>query len=179
MSDTIQCPNCGTANDTGAALCKACMHPLTAYSGQLKGETYQGKLVKQVAYLDTRPPAVIAMTALDVVFALFWPLRTVFANFASRPTTNAEGTNYVASAFGTIGPIFSAMLLIPTAIVLGFLAWAAWTQRPWAWMANLGVLIVFALLNLRPTPAALFAVAAIVIGVFWMMPRTKGWYGLS
>ena len=55
MPDTIQCPNCGTPNDTGAALCKACMNPLTAYSGQLKGETYQGRLVKQVAYLDTRP----------------------------------------------------------------------------------------------------------------------------
>ena len=46
-------------------------------------------------------------------------------------------------------------------------------------MANLGILIVFALLNLRPTSAALLAVAAIVIGVFWNMPRTKGWYGLS
>lgn len=130
MPDTIQCPNCGTPNDTGAALCKACMNPLTAYSGQLKGETYQGRLVKQVAYLDTRPPAVIAMTVLDIVFALFWPLRMVFASFAARQTTNAEGTNYVASAFGTIGPILSAILLIPAAILLGVVAWAAWTQRP-------------------------------------------------
>ncbi len=179
MPDTIQCPNCGTPNDTSAALCKACMNPLTAYSGELKGETYQGNLVKQVAYLDTRPPAVIAMTVLDIVFALFWPLRRVFANFANRPTTNVEGTNYVASAFGTIGPILSAILLIPAAIALGVVAWAAWTQRPWAWMVNLGVLVLFALLNLRPNPTALFAVAAIVIGVFWMLPRTKGWYGLS
>ena len=179
MPDTIQCPNCGTPNDTGAALCKACMNPLTAYSGQLKGETYQGRLVKQVAYLDTRPPAVIAMTVLDIVFALFWPLRMVFASFAARQTTNAEGTNYVASAFGTIGPILSAILLIPEAILLGVVAWAAWTQRPWAWMVHFGVLILFALLNLRPTAAALFAVAAVVIGVLWMMPRTKGWYGLS
>ncbi|MCW3099080.1 MAG: hypothetical protein JWL77_4698 [Chthonomonadaceae bacterium] len=179
MPDTIQCPNCGTPNDTAAALCKACMNPLTAYSGELKGETYQGNLAKQVVHLETRPPAVIAMTALDIVFALFWPLRMVFANFAARQTTNAEGTNYVAAAFGTIGPILSAILLVPAAILLGVMAWGAWTQRPWAWMANFGVLIVFALLNLRPTPTALLAVAAIVIGVFWMMPRTKGWYGLS
>lgn len=46
-------------------------------------------------------------------------------------------------------------------------------------MVHFGVLILFALLNLRPTAAALFAVAAVVIGVLWMMPRTKGWYGLS
>jgi hypothetical protein len=179
MPDTIQCPNCGTPNDTSAALCKACMNPLTAYSGELKGESYQGKLVKQVADLETRPVSVIAMTVLDVVFALFWPLRMVITNFANRPTTNAEGTNYVASAFGTIGPILSAILLIPAAILLGIVAWAGWTQRPWAWAANFAVLIVFALLNLHKSPAALFAVAAIVIGVFWMMPRTKGWYGLS
>lgn len=179
MPDTIQCPNCGTPNDTSAALCKACMTPLTAYSGELKGESYQGKLVKQVAYLEVRPPAVIAVVVLDAVFALFWPLRMVFANFAARPTTNAEGTNYVASAFGTIGPLLSAALLLPAAIALGIVAWAAWNQRPWAWRVNCGVLIVFALLNLRPSAAALFAVVAIIIGVYWMMPRTKGWYGLS
>lgn len=179
MSDTIQCPNCGTPNDTGAALCKACMTPLTAYAGELKGETYQGKLAKQVANLDTRPPAVIAMTALDIVFALFWPLRILVNSFAARPTTNAEGTNYVASSLGAIGPIFMAFLLIPAAIALGVMAWAGWTQRPWSWMINFGILIVFTLLNLRPSPAALFAVAAIVIGVFWMMPRTKEWYGLT
>ena len=179
MSDTIQCPNCGTPNDTNAALCKACMNPLTAYSGELKGETYQGNLVKQVAYLDTRPPAVIAMTVLDVAFALFWPLRIVLHNFAAKPTTNAEGTNYVASAFGTIGPILAALLLIPAAVALCVAAWGAWTQRPWAWMVNFGVLIVFTLLNLRPSPVALLAVAAIAIGVFWMLPRSKGWYGLS
>lgn len=179
MPDTIQCPNCGTPNDTGQSLCKACMNPLTAYSGELKGETHQGKLAGQVAYLETRPPAVMAMTVLDVVFALFWPLRKVFTSFAARPTTNAEGTNYVASAFGTVGPILAAALLIPVAIALVFVAWATWTQRPWAWMVNLGVLIVFALLNLKPSPVALFAVAAGVIGVLWMMPRTKGWYGLS
>ena len=179
MSDSIQCPNCGTPNDTSAALCKACMNPMTAYSGELKGETYQGNLVKQVANLDTRPPAVMAMTALDGVFALFWPLRIALNNFLARQTTNAEGTNYVASAFGTVGPILAALLLIPAAIALGVAAWGAWTQRPWAWLANFGVLIVFALLNLRASAASLFAVAAIVIGVLWMMPRTKGWYGLS
>jgi len=179
MSDTIQCPNCGTPNDSSAALCKACMNPMTAYSGELKGEVYQGNLAKQVVHLETRPPAVIAVTVLDGVFALFWPLRIVFANFAARQTTNAEGTNYVAAAFGTVGPILAAILLVPAAIALGVFAWAAWTQRPWAWMANLGVLILFALLNLHRSPTALFAVAAIAIGVFWMMPRTKGWYGLS
>jgi hypothetical protein len=178
MADTIQCPNCGTPNDTGQSLCKACMNPLTAYSGQLRGEAHQGKLASQVAYLETRPPAVIAMAVLNVVFALFC-LGKVFANFAARPTTNAEGTNYVASSLGAIGPIFWAILLVPTAIALGFLAWATWAQRPWTWMVDLVVLIVFALLTLRPAPTALFAVAAIVVGVLWMMPRTKGWYGLS
>ncbi len=179
MSDTKQCPNCGTPNDVSQSLCKNCMTPLTAYAGQLVGESHKGRLAKQVADLETRPPAVIGMTVLNVVFALFWPLRIVLANFAAKPTTNAEGTNYVASAFGSIGPILSAILLIPAAILLCILAWATWTQRPWAWMTNLGVLVVFALLNLRATPMALFAVAAIVLGVLWMMPRTKGWYGLS
>ena len=179
MPDTIQCPNCGTPNDTGQSLCKACMNPLTAYSGELKGETHQGKLAAQVASLETRPPAVIAMTVLNIVFALFWPLRIVYTNFANRPTTNAEGTNYIASSLGTLKPLLMAGLLIPAAVALGFLAWATWAQRPWTWMVNLGVLIVFALLNLKPSPVALFAVAAIVLGVLWTMPRTKGWYGLS
>jgi hypothetical protein len=179
-SETIPCPKCGTINDTGAALCKACMTPLTAYGHQLKEpETYQGRLADQISNVNTRPPVVTAMTVLDVVFALFWPLRMVVVSFAHRTTTNAEGTNALAAAFGTVGPILSALLLIPAAIALGVAAWGAWTQRPWAWMVNLGVLIVFALVNLRPSASALFAVAAIVIGVFWTMPRTKGWYGLS
>lgn len=179
MPDTIQCPNCGTPNDTGAALCKACMHPLTAYAGQLKGEEYQGKLAKQVEDLETRPPAVIAMTVLDIVFALGWPLGKVLGSFLHRPTTNAEGTNYAASTFGAIGSIFTAVGLIPVAVALIVVAWGTWTQRSWAWMVNFGVLIVFVALNLRPSPLALFAVAAIAIGVFWAMPRTKSWYGLN
>ncbi len=178
MPETIQCPNCGTPNDVNQSLCKNCMTPLTAYSGQLIGEAHQGKLAAQVADLQTRPVAVIAMTVTIVIFALFWPLRTVLANFAAKPVTNAEGTNYIASAFGSIGPILSAALLIPAAVLLGIIAWATWTQRTWAWMASLAVLIVFVLINLRPSAMALFAIGGIALGVLWVLPRTKSWYGL-
>src|SRR5689334_10026602 len=109
MAETRQCPNCGLENDLGRSVCANCQTPLTAYSGQLRGEAYQGKLAAQVAQLETRPPVVMAMVAAIVLFTLFWPLASLVTAFVHREATNAEGTNYLASAFGAIGPILTAI----------------------------------------------------------------------
>src|SRR6266576_3454334 len=100
--DTIQCEHCGTQNDVGRALCVNCQTPLTAYAGQLRGETYEGNLAGQVDRLQDRPLSVNLMAAALVAIAVAWPLRSIFNAFASRASLNSETTNYLASAFGAI-----------------------------------------------------------------------------
>src|SRR5262245_57107942 len=114
-SETQQCPHCGTPNEIGLARCANCQSPLTAYAGQVTGlgEAEQGRLAEKVKLLNTRPPVIGAMTGFDIFVALFWPLAAVVHAFAVRPTVNAEGTNYIGAAVGSIGPIFTAMLCIP------------------------------------------------------------------
>jgi len=184
MADTRQCPNCGTANPVGNALCSNCHTPFTAYAGQITGERYQGKLAGQVSDLETRPPGVIGMAVFNVLLALFWPLWRVIAAFAAKQTTNAEGTNYLQSAFGTIGPMLLAAFLIPVAIALGILAWATWTQRTWTWNVNAVVLGIFGVVALFQFPAAhavacLKLAVVVVLGFLWFQAKTKAWFGLS
>src|SRR5258707_484636 len=108
--DTIQCPHCGTSNDTGRALCVNCQSPLTAYSGQLRGEAYQGKLATQVDRLRVRPLSVNLMALFLAIVSIGWPLRAIVMAFGSRARLNAESTNYLASAFGTLAPILITIL---------------------------------------------------------------------
>jgi hypothetical protein len=180
---TRQCPNCGAANSIDSALCENCRAPLTAYAGQLtgQGESAQGRLAGQVAQLETRPPGVVAMTVFDVLFAGFWPLRSVAGAFLAKPRLNAEGTNYLGAAFGTVGPVLAAIVLIPLALALFGLAWMTWTQRPWTWTANLAALGLFALLALLHfSPlSVVWLAAAGALAYLWFRPETKAWFGFS
>lgn len=184
MANTKQCPNCGLENDSGNAVCANCQTPLTAYAGQLRGEAYQGRLAAQVERLETRPPAVIAMVVFLIAFTLFWPLASVISAFLHREGLNAEGTNYVASAFGAIGPILTAIFLIPVSVALGVLAWMTWTQRTWTWNADLVALIAFAVFACIRYPVYhfltfLWVILAAALAFLWFRPATKAWFGLS
>ncbi len=185
VPDTKQCPNCGLVNDAGRARCADCQTPLTAYAGQLEEFTSsQGRLVQHVARLNRRPLAVAALALFDALFALFWPLAFVIGALAARQSVNAEGTNYLASAFGMVGPTLYAVVLIPAALALGALAWATWTQRPWAWTANVVVLGIFALLALfklaaAPIMAIIWIGLACGLTYYWFQPETKAWFGLN
>src|SRR4051812_24199856 len=121
--DSIQCPHCGTQNSTGRSLCENCQSPLTAYSGQLTGETYEGKLAGKVAQLDTRPVSVYLMMAFLTVIAIGWPLRNIIGAFAGRAQLNAENTNYLANAFGSIAPIMTTIVMLPIAAALFWIVW--------------------------------------------------------
>lgn len=186
LPESVTCPHCGTSNRGDRALCANCQSPLTAYGGQLKGhsETESGRFARQAAGLYVRPPAVYAAVAFDALFAVFWPLAYVLGAFAARERVNAELTNYLASAFGAIGPILSAIVLIPAALVILLVAWGAWSQQPWAWSANLGVIGVFALAALfkygaHPAASIVWLIVACVLAAVWTRPATKSWYGMN
>jgi hypothetical protein len=138
--DTQQCPHCGTVNEVGRARCANCQSPLTAYAGQITGleESRQGRLAEKVRALDTRPPVIGVMVAFQGFLAL-WSLWAVLSAFTARPRMNAEGTNYIGAAVGSIGPLFTAIVLIPIAIALGINGWGIWTQQPWGWKAGAGI----------------------------------------
>src|ERR1044071_9262972 len=108
--ETVQCKHCGTQNDISRALCENCQSPLTAYAGQLRGESYRGNLSAQVDRLRVRPISVTLMVVFLIIIIVGWPLREIFSAFASRATLNSESTNYIASAFGAIGPILVTMV---------------------------------------------------------------------
>ena len=94
-------------------MCSNCKSPLTAYSGQLNDESYKGNLAAQVDQLNVRPPDVYAMVAFLIIFAIGWPLRAIVTAFMGRATLNSETTNYLASAFGSIGPILTTIACLP------------------------------------------------------------------
>lgn len=180
--ETVTCSICGAVNDAGRALCIDCNRPLTAYAEQLDSQQHinREEIQRKIASLDTRPPAVLAMTLFYVVFAVFWPLAYVVGAFMSREKVNAEGTNYLSAAFDAIGPFLSAGLLVPFALLLVFLAWATWTQRSWAWTAGLVTLGLFALKALQKgVGGAVWLVVAAVLAFFWFREETKVWYGHS
>jgi hypothetical protein len=157
---------------------------LTAYAGQLRGESYRGKLASQVDQLNTRPPVIIAMVVFIAVFALFWPVASVLVAFLHREGMNAEGTNYVASATGVIVPIMTALVLLPAAIALGWLAWATWIQQTWTWNVNAALLIGFAIFALIRYPVYhsltfLWVALAAVLAFLWFRPATRAWFGLT
>jgi hypothetical protein len=183
-TETQQCPHCGTLNEIGLSRCENCQTPLTAYGGQVTGLGEPNERLRERARLvNERPPVIGAMAGFHVFVALFWPLAATIGAFSERTTTNAEGTNYIAAATSSIGPIFMAALCIPLAVALCIVAWGAWTQQPWAWKASTGIAIGFILLMLMRVTAAplnfLWLVLAGVLTFLWFQPRTKAWYGMD
>lgn len=183
-NDTNVCPNCGHTNDGGLSACEACNVPLTAYGGQIRDydPTAIAARRQEVARMKARPPAATATAAFDGLLALFWPIATVVGSFAARKGLNGDMTNYLGSALGVVMPVLQALVLLPIAGLLFFVAWGTLKQRQWAWPANLGVLGLFALMTLRKLSAApllsgveLLA-AAVLLGL-WFQPRTRAWYG--
>ena len=182
--DTIQCPHCGTQNDTGRALCANCQSPLTAYAGQLRGETYEGKLAGHVGLLKGRPISVSIMAGFLVFIAVAWPLRAIYSGFAVRPHLNSEGTNYLASAFGAIGPLMISIACLPLAAVLVWIAWSAFTQQTRGWQFSLIALGSFAAYILIRAGeyrnwSILWVGATAILAGFWFHKSTKSWYGMS
>jgi hypothetical protein len=182
--ETIQCPYCSTVNDTKRSLCANCQSPLTAYSGQLRGETYQGKLAGQVECLQVRPLSVNLMAALLVTVAAGWPLRSIVAAFVNRAHLNVEATNYLASAFGAIGPIMVTILCLPLAAMLGWIAWSVLMQQPRAWKLSLVVISAFAVFILiRASEYRIWTVMwlglAAGLAAVWLRRSTRAWFGIQ
>lgn len=181
---TVTCSRCGTVNDIGNAVCANCMVPLTRYGGQVgQEENFDRRLTAQVAKLETRPMPVNVMTGFSLFFALFWPLLGIIHAFSARPAVNAEGTNGIQSAVGTIVPIATTVVFLPLVVALGFLAYATWKQTPWAYNANFVMLIAFALVVVLMGGlhmASLFWIAvAIALGIGWNRADVRAWYGLN
>ena len=182
--DTIQCPHCGTQNSSERSLCVNCQSPLTAYSGQLTGEAYEGKLAGKVAQLETRPLSVYLMMAFLTVVAIGWPLRNIVLAFMARTGLNAENTNYLATAFGSIAPIMTTIVMLPLAGVLAWIAWQCYAQMPQAWKLSLISVVAFATfvaLRFHDFKAwTIFWLAVVgALAYLWLRPNTRAWFGLS
>jgi hypothetical protein len=181
--ETIQCSHCGTMNDTKHSLCVNCQSPLTAYSGELRGETYQGKLARQVERLQVRPLSVNLMAGFLIVVAVGWPLRAIVTALVNRAHLNVETTNYLASAFGTIGPIMIAIFCLPLAAILGWIAWSVLTQQPRAWQLSLVALCAFAIyIVIRAGEYRIWTVLwlglPVGLAIAWLREPTKAWFGI-
>jgi len=175
---TRQCPHCGVVNDIDNAYCVNCNTPFTAYSGQLDGEAYEGKLAQQAALLNTRPAVVMLMTVFDILFALFWPVAGLLHAYHAilHPTLN----NYIFSALSTVVPVLIAFILIPVTLGLFYVAWANWNQASWAWTVNalvLGICAICCLLSLFSFKAIVFLLLAAALASLWFRRETKAWFG--
>ncbi len=182
--DTQQCEHCGARNDAGRALCANCQTPLTAYSGELRGERYQGRLADQVERLNVRPLSVSLMAAFLVVIAVGWPLRAIVYAFGHRATLNGDGSNYLASAFGAIAPIMVTAVLLPVAASLLWIAWAAFTQHVRGWQLSLVALGAFAVYILIKVGeyrlwTLLWEVTAATLTILWFHRSAKSWFGMT
>jgi hypothetical protein len=161
------------------------MTPLTAYAGQLAGETYQGKLASQVEALDRRPLVVAVLAVLNILVAL---LALGYAIHSILSTHHEGEEAYLANAFNAIGAFMIALVLVPIAIALIIHAAATWTQRTWTWNSNLaflGVIGLFQLTQFRYPGFGIHLLAVILLALagglayLWFRPQTRAWYGLS
>jgi hypothetical protein len=179
----MHCPNCHAEVEEGLAVCSQCGAPLTAYGGQITGEVRPETRAK-AAKLAVRPPIVVVMAILDALVALLGPLGLAWVRITGRTQVSEDATNYIAAALGAVGAFAVAIVLIPLGLFLLVLAWATWTQKPWAWMANVVLLILMVLLAVRvfaaePGQALLRIGLCGAIAYFWFHPRTKEWFGLA
>jgi hypothetical protein len=179
----MRCPHCAIENDDGIAVCLNCNTPLTAYGGQLMGAVSEETL-RKAAKLAVRPPVIPMAAALTVALAVLGPLWALAGRFVARPAVNAEGTNYLGAAFGAVGVVFAAMVLIPIAVALGVVAWGVMTQRTWAWTGQAIVLLIIGVIGFTGwlVPSVflriLLSTAAVIVGVMWMQRDTREWYGV-
>src|SRR5262249_37171900 len=134
--------------------------------------------------LSYRPPIISAVTLLDLLLMVFWPIATLLGRLLTRPIANAEGTNYASAAFGAVGLAFTALVMIPLALFLLYVAWQTWTRGAFAWMANAVVLVGVIVLALIGYPTQvlflrllLIVVSAVALG-FWLRQETRDWYGV-
>jgi hypothetical protein len=179
----MHCPHCQAEIEEGQALCPSCDRPLTKYAGNITREV-SDLTQARLARLSAKPPVIPVMAGVNVFLALFGPLWTVFKSLGARPTINAEGTNYLGTAFGGVGVFMTAIVLIPLAIAFCVVAWGILTQRTWAWTANLLVLGVFLLLGgalgsflgLGSLVAARVVIVA-VLAFLWFRPDVREWFG--
>ncbi len=182
VEETKTCINCGMVNDIGVARCVQCSNPLTAYGGQVNNsEKHEGNLAAQVALLEKRPVIVSVVAGFSVFFALFWPLAYVIGSFTARVKVSEDQMNYLAASFGSLGVIFSAIALIPLAIVLVIVAWGTFTQRAWGWytsLGSMGVFLFWTLVHFRAAPffSFVWVVAMISGAVLWFKRDVKAWY---
>ena len=177
---TRKCPHCGVVNDIDNAYCVNCNTPFTAYSGQLDGEAYNGKLAQQAALLNTRPVAVTGMTLFILLFAIFWPIFGLIHAYASHQAVNSGLTNYIGSAVSMVLPVLLTFVLIPCALALFYVAWATWSQASWAWLVDaliLSVCAICCLLTLSSFKAIIFLILAAVLAGLWFRRETKAWFG--
>ena len=181
---TVKCSHCGDLNEVGNAICKNCLTPLTAYGGQVgQARNFDGKLAAQVAALDERPPIVIAMTIFSVAFALLVPLWSVVKAWRAQPHVNEEGTNAIQAATGILVPLFQTVVFLPIAIALCVIAYFTWTQRPWAWTANvviLGLIAVLAVVSYGLSlPAFVWIGVAGIVACLWYQQPVRAWFALG
>ena len=179
----MRCPHCATDNEEGAAVCENCDTPLTAYGGQVTGAVSEATL-RKLERLAVRPPVVPMAAALDVLLVVVGPLWTLVGRFAARPAVNAEGTNYAGAAFGAVGVLFSAIVLVPVAVALAVVAWGVMAHRTWAWTAQAFLLLVVAVIGLTGwlVPSLflrlLLSAGAAVVGYLWVKEDARQWYGV-
>jgi hypothetical protein len=179
----MRCKVCDTPNEEGRARCRNCDAPLTAYAGQVTGD-HNPETAAKALRLSLRPPVVSVMAILDALAAIFGPFWLVAAKFLARPGAGEEGLNYIGAAIGAVGVTILALLMIPLGLFLLYLAWATWTQRPWAWGVNAVLLLVSALLALlafasSPIAALIRIGLSAAVAFFWFKPETKDWYAIK
>lgn len=187
LSDTdnntgVTCPSCGMANPEGRAVCLHCFGSLTAYGGQVTGQVSAATKIKALR-LAVRPKMVAVMATFDLLLALFGPFGSVLSRLRARPELNAETTNYLQSAFGAVGVFLSMLIFVPAGLLILYVGWATWTQKRFAWPANLvgvGIVGVMALWGVWPGSLLLRFVVLVMCGAlaaFWYARDVRGWYG--
>jgi hypothetical protein len=179
----MRCPHCELQNEDGAAFCERCGTPLTAYGGQITGEVSEATRAK-AAKLTVRPQIVPIMAAFCALLALVGPVWSLVARITTRPTMNAEGTNYAGAAFGAVGIAFAAMVLVPVALALLVVASGILTQRTWAWGAAAVVLaagVLAALGGYLGIGLLKFVVliGAVALAALWFRKDAREWYGVG
>lgn len=182
--DTIQCKYCGTSNEAGNAMCVNCQSPLTAYGGQITGVNYQGKLAAQAELLQRRPVAVVIVTTMLAFIAIGGPLRYIAAMVWAYVSRTHSEEGYLSSAFGVLGPIAAAVLCLPIACVIFWVAYEAVHQQPRAWRFGCGILFCYVgylAIHFREGIMwnLLWLVPVLISCGLWMAPKTRAWFGLG
>jgi hypothetical protein len=180
----MRCPHCRETIEEGLAFCPLCAAPLSAYSDPLI-EGRSAESIRKAQKLSVRPTGALLVPILIIFWVICCPVATMMGMFLSRTHTNADGTNYLSASFSAVGVFLIALVLVPLSLALFWLAWGAWSQKPWAWymsIAFLGILLL--LLFMGYWPHALFwrwlwAAAVLVTGYHWVNNSTRAWFAIK